>query len=63
MEAMVFVMVGLVIAGFAAYLFLMLFYPEWVGITGKSARQTMSEHEEGSHVDDSDPFSSESKKP
>lgn len=46
----------LVALGFGAYLFLMIFYPEWVGITGRAARKTMSEHEEGSRVDDRDFF-------
>jgi hypothetical protein len=46
----------LVTFGFATYIFLMLFYPEWVGITGKEARKTMAEHQEGSKADDSDFF-------
>ena len=58
---MVFVIGGLVVLGFAAYIYLMLFHPEWVGITGKAAHKTISEHQEGSTVDDSDPFSSENK--
>jgi hypothetical protein len=49
----VLLLVGL---GFGGYLFLMLFYPEWVGITGDAARKTMAEHEEGSKADDSDFF-------
>lgn len=56
-----FFFIGLVTFGFATYIFLMLFYPEWVGITGKEALKNISEHQEGSNVDDSDPFSSESK--
>ncbi len=56
--ATVVVVASLVVLGFVAYLFLMIFHPEWVGITGKRARQNLREHEEGSHVDDSDPFSS-----
>jgi hypothetical protein len=39
----------------------MIFYPEWVGITGEEALKNMREHEEGSKVDDSDIFSSEKK--
>ncbi len=54
--------VGLVAFGFASYIFLMIFFPEWVGITGKEALKNLAEHQEGSKVDDSDPFSSESKK-
>lgn len=47
----------LVIAGFLGFLFLMIFFPEWVGITGKSAEKTNAEHVEGAEVDDSDVFS------
>lgn len=54
----VIILVGL---GFGSYLFLMLFYPEWVGITGDSARKTMAEHQEGSEVDDSDFFEQKDK--
>ena len=46
----------LVAGGFAVYIYLMLFHPEWVGITGKEAHKTMDEHKEGSQVDDSDFF-------
>jgi hypothetical protein len=52
------IVIFLVMAGFGGYLFLMIYYPEWVGITGDSARKTMDEHREGTSVDDSDPFSS-----
>jgi hypothetical protein len=55
--AAVFLVILLVALGFGAYVFLMIFYPEWVGITGKSARKTMDEHKEGSSVDDSDVMS------
>lgn len=58
MELAVVLMLLLVFAGTCGYFFLMFFYPEWVGITGKSAHQTLSEHVEGTQVDDSDPFSS-----
>jgi hypothetical protein len=58
MEWAVVLMLFLVFMGFGGYIFLMIFFPEWVGITGKSAHQTLSEHEEGSRADDSDPFSS-----
>lgn len=60
--ATIVIVVVLVVLGFSAYIFLMLFYPEWVGITGKGAHQNLREHEEGSQVDDSDPFSSEKHK-
>ena len=63
MTATAIVVITLVVLGFGSYVFLMIFYPEWVGITGKDALQNMREHEEGSKVDDSDIFSSEGKKP
>jgi hypothetical protein len=63
MTATAIVVVTLVVLGFGAYLFLMIFYPEWVGITGEDALKNMREHEEGSKVDDSDIFSSERKQP
>lgn len=53
------VVLVLLLLGFGSYLFLMVFFPEWVGITGAAAKKTLSEHEEGSKVDDSDPFSSQ----
>lgn len=59
--AAIFFFIFLVAFGFGTYIFLMIFYPEWVGITGREARKTMDEHREGSKVDDSDPFSSEGK--
>ena len=62
MEAMVFVVAGLVTTGFGAYIALMIYFPEWVGITGKAAHKTIDEHKEGSQVDDSDPFSSHQKR-
>lgn len=31
--------------GLVGYLFLMIFYPEWVGITGKVARRNMKSHQ------------------
>lgn len=48
--------VFLVFAGFGGYIYLMIRHPEWVGITGDSARKTIAEHQEGSEVDDSDFF-------
>lgn len=56
-------MIGLILfllfAGFGTYIVLMIFFPEWVGITGKEALRTMSEHQEGSVVDDRDIYTSE----
>ena len=57
--AAIVIFISLLIIGFAAYIFLLVFYPEWVGITGADAAKRMrEEHQEGSTVDDSDLFSS-----
>ncbi len=50
------IVVVLVTVSFGSYIFLMIFHPEWIGITGKSAHKTMDEHKEGSDADDSDFF-------
>ncbi|MGE0633427.1 MAG: hypothetical protein AB7O96_13530 [Pseudobdellovibrionaceae bacterium] len=51
MEVVAIILVGvLVFVGIAAYVFLMLYYPEWVGITGKAAHQTLDQHTEGSEA-------------
>ena len=63
MEVAVIIISILVFLGCSAYVFLMVYYPEWVGITGKSARQTIDEHREGSTVDDSDIFAGQRKPP
>jgi len=52
----IFVGILLVVIGFASYVYLAVYHPEWVGITGKEALKTMGEHVEGSNVDDSDFF-------
>jgi hypothetical protein len=55
METFIIIMViGLVGGTTAAYFFLLFYYTDWVCITGKSAHKTLAEHQEGSHVDDSD---------
>lgn len=59
---MVIIILVLLFLGFGGYIFLMIFFPEWVGITGKAAHKTMDEHREGSQVDDRDIFSSEEMK-
>jgi len=46
--------VFLVVVTTAAYFYLLIYHPEWVGITGNSARKTLEEHKEGSTVDDKD---------
>jgi hypothetical protein len=53
--------VGLVVLGTGAFLFLLIKYPEWVGITGKSGLKTEEEHREGSSTDDSDFLSRKAK--
>lgn len=46
MSTLVLIVVGLtIVLGLAGYLFLMIFFPEWVGITGKVARENMKSHE------------------
>jgi hypothetical protein len=37
----------LVVVTTAVYFVLMIFFPEWVGITGRSAKATLDEHKEG----------------
>jgi hypothetical protein len=61
MDATVILVIFLVALGFGSYIYLMIFHPEWVGITGKSAKKTIREHEEGSTVDDSDFFTKDNK--
>ncbi len=41
----------LVFLGISAYFFLMIFYPEWVGITGPVARKNLDEHRENAVPD------------
>ncbi len=42
------ILVGaLVVACVTGYLILMVFFSEWVGITGKVAKKNIAEHEEG----------------
>ena len=53
--------ISLVTVSFGGYVYLMLFHPEWVGITGRSARKTQDEHVEGSKADDSDFFDGQKK--
>ena len=57
MSWMIGIVLFLLFGGFGGYLLLMIFYPEWVGITGKAAHKTLAEHQEGSQVNDNDLFS------
>jgi hypothetical protein len=54
LESTVIVVLFLVGLGFGGYIYLMIFHPEWVGITGESARKTLHEHKEGTEVSDRD---------
>lgn len=36
--------VGVVVFALLSYLFFMIFFPEWVGITGKKAREIQQSH-------------------
>lgn len=38
---------ALIVICLAGYFFLMIFFSEWVGITGKVARKNLAEHQEG----------------
>lgn len=62
MEYAIGAVIFLIVMGFASYLFLMLFYPEWVGITGASGKKTMAEHQEGSDAKDEGIFEDLTKK-
>jgi hypothetical protein len=62
MELAIAIAIFLVVMGFGSYIFLMLFYPEWVGITGSSGKKTLSEHEEGTPAKDEGLFEELTKK-
>jgi hypothetical protein len=51
-----FILMGLVVASIFFYVFLMIFYPEWVGITGKNAKKFIDSHKEGTHSEESSFF-------
>ncbi|MES2854660.1 MAG: hypothetical protein V4692_02300 [Bdellovibrionota bacterium] len=57
METSTWVMIGAagVFVGFIiVYLLLMIFFPEWVGITGKVALEAERSHREGAEAKDDD---------
>lgn len=56
LEATVGIILFLVGGGIAAYLLLMIYYPEWVGISGKGHQKIVDEHQEGSKSEDPDYF-------
>ena len=47
------VVLVLVFLGIGSYFFLMIFYPEWVGITGPVAKKNLDEHREDADPNDS----------
>ncbi len=50
------VVIALVVVSVVAYFFLMIFFPEWVGITGPEAKKALKEHQDGSESSDLDFF-------
>ncbi|MBX3040368.1 MAG: hypothetical protein KF789_06625 [Bdellovibrionaceae bacterium] len=46
------IVISLMALAVIAYFLLMIFYPEWVGITGPEAKRTLDEHIEGSDSKD-----------
>jgi hypothetical protein len=49
--------IGVVLGAVLAYVIIMLFWPEWVGITGQVALDAEKSHKEGSEVkEENDPF-------
>jgi hypothetical protein len=49
---------GLVFGAIIAYVVLMIFLPEWVGITGKAARDAQKSHREDNRGEKKDTFDS-----
>lgn len=45
MSTMLVVIIMFVVLGIGGYVFLMIFYPEWVGITGSVAESHHREHQ------------------
>lgn len=59
MEMGTLIIIGGVVVGFVsifAYALLAIFYPEWVGITGKVAHNAEQSHQEGTETKPSDSF-------
>jgi hypothetical protein len=59
METGTIIIIGGVVIGFISilvYALLAIFYPEWVGITGKVARNAEKSHEVGSEAKSSNNF-------
>lgn len=47
MEALItIIVVSVVILGIVAYFLINVFYPEWLGMTGKGARKNIESHKE-----------------
>ncbi|WII72853.1 hypothetical protein QJS83_03085 [Bdellovibrio sp. 22V] len=57
MNTWIFVGIAVVsIASILVYLFLMFFFPEWVGITGSVAKKAIESHETGTNATPDDKF-------
>lgn len=54
MSPVAIIVVSLIVIGVLSYFVLMIFFPEWVGITGKSAHRVNDQHVEGSESKDVD---------
>jgi hypothetical protein len=52
MTTTILVLIAVIALFFFAYIFLMIFYPEWVGITGKSAMKNLDDHKQDSQPED-----------
>jgi hypothetical protein len=55
MEPQTMIIIGAIAISFISllvYAILAIFYPEWVGITGKIARQAEQSHQEGTETGD-----------
>lgn len=52
MSLLAILVIGLIVGGILAYFLFMIFLPEWVGITGKSAKDINSAHVHGSRSED-----------
>lgn len=53
MEGTAIIVFMLVMVGCAAYIFLMIFFPEWVGISGEATKRTLEEHREQNSTENS----------
>ncbi|MBY0315230.1 MAG: hypothetical protein K2Q26_06910 [Bdellovibrionales bacterium] len=50
---LIYILIPLFVGGsLLSYVGLMIFYPEWVGITGDNAQKALKEHQSGSSSED-----------